>query len=270
MTKSTLFIDESGKSSLADQNNRPFLLTGVILDNQEIQTVEGYFNYIKLKFGLSTNTPFHSYEIFEKPDSKLADSELIKLSKNIAEFLSLIPATIYLVETDKKMFMNALGAKSVSVFKGRSERKEMKDYPYRVSATYIFSRFGQYLNNKSAFGEIIADSRKGGDHQLLKTLDLCKENVIPIKKEYQAAINNNILAIGFAEKSFLSGGLEITDVISYVSFNKSIRNNAMMAKVGLNYIWKEIKIKSKYVVVNKDAVRIFFRLRKNEVHKYLK
>ena len=60
MTKSTLFIDESGKSSLADQNNRPFLLTGVILDNQEIQTVEGYFNYIKLKFGLSTNTSLNA------------------------------------------------------------------------------------------------------------------------------------------------------------------------------------------------------------------
>ena len=40
----TLFIDESGRSSLAEIESEPFVLTGVILENREIQTVEGFFS----------------------------------------------------------------------------------------------------------------------------------------------------------------------------------------------------------------------------------
>ncbi len=270
MNKATLFVDESGKSSLADQKNKIFLLTGVILDNSELNIIEGFFNYIKLKFKLPTDKPFHSYEIFEKKDTKLSNSDLIELSKDISEFLLLIPIKIYVAEANKETFRGVLGIKSIDQLKGSSERKEMKDYPYRVTAVYIFSKFGKYLSDKNAIGQIIADSRKGGDHQLLKTLDLCKEKVIPIKDEYHLSIKNNVSAICFAEKSFLSVGLEITDLISYTCFNSAIRNMSNLSETGLKEIWNSVKQLRIAAEMSEEGLRRFYGIKKGEVHKYLK
>lgn len=270
MDKATLFVDESGKSSLADLKDNPFLLTGVILDNSELQTIEGFFNYIKLKFKLPTDKPFHSYEIYEKPSTKLSNSSLIELSKNISEFLSLIPIKVYVAEVNKSEFRGVLGIKSIDQLKGSSERKEMKEYPYRVTATYIFSMFGKYLIDRNSVGQVVADSRKGGDHQLLKTLNLCKENALPVKKEYYEAIKHYISAICFAEKSFLSGGLEITDLISFTCFNRAIRNISNLSDTGLEIIWKTIHNLASFGEMNKDGLRKFYGLKKGEVYKYLK
>lgn len=270
MNKTTLFIDESGKASLADELNRLFILTGVILDNSEIQTIEGFFNYIKLKFKLLQAQTFHSYDIFENPKTKLSDTALIHLSKTISEFLSLIPVKIHIAWVVKPEFRLALGIKSIDDFKGSSEIKEMKDYPYRVAATYIFAQFGGHLDKKDAIGQIIADSRKGGDHQLLKTLDLCKEKAVPIKDRDHKAIKNRISAICFAEKGFLSGGLEIADIISYTTFNKAMRKISATKIIGMDKIWEQIKQKAEIKEISQDLVRRYFKLKPDEVHKYLK
>lgn len=270
MDKATLFVDESGKSSLADTKDTPFLLTGVILDNSELQTIEGFFNYIKLKFKLPLNKPFHSYEIFEKPSTKLQNSSLVELSKNISEFLSLIPIKIYITEVNKVEFREVLGIKSIDQLKGSSERKEMKEYPYRVTASNIFSKFGRYLIDRNSIGQIVADSRKGGDHQLLKTLDLCKENVLPIDEYHFKGIKNHISAICFAEKNFLSGGLEITDLISFTRYNRAIRNISGLSSTGIDKVWNVIKRISKITKIKNSEVKKFFGIGKGEVHKYLK
>ena len=44
---STLYIDESGKSSLAEKQNEPFIITGVILNDLETQPVEGFLITLK-------------------------------------------------------------------------------------------------------------------------------------------------------------------------------------------------------------------------------
>lgn len=268
--KTTLFIDESGKSSLSDYNNTTFILTGVILDNNELQTTEGFFNYIKLKYNLPPEMPFHSYEIFEHPAKKLKNSDLMGLSKTISEFLSLIPVKIYIAEVNKEDFRSVLGIRNPEDLKGSSEKKEMKDFPYRVAASYIFARFGEYLKNKDSMGQIIADSRKGGDHQLLKTLDLCKEKAVPIKDIYHKAIRERVSAICFAEKNFLSGGLEITDLISYVKFNHSIKNISSFSDRGIDRIWNRIREIAKIGKIDKPPIRRFFKLKKDEVHKHLR
>ena len=270
MNKATLFVDESGKASLADQLNRLFILTGVILDNSEIQTIEGFFNYIKLKFKLPQTQTFHSYDIFENPKTKLSDTALVNLSKNISEFISLIPVKFHIAWVIKNQFRSALGVKSFNDFKGSPERKEMKDYPYRVAATYIFAKFGEHLERSGAIGQIIADSRKGGDHQLLKTLDLCKEKAVSVKDKYHEAIKNKISAICFAEKGFLSGGLEVADIASYITFNRAMRKMSVAKVTGVDKIWEQIKPKAKIAEINQDSVRRYFKLKPGEVHKCLK
>jgi hypothetical protein len=116
MNHSTLFIDESGKSSLAVKMDEPFILTGVILDDSEIATIEGFFRYIKLKLGVPIDKPFHSYDLFESEISKITTSKAKKLVRSLAEYLSLIPIKVMIVSIDKDLFKRALGVKDLSDF----------------------------------------------------------------------------------------------------------------------------------------------------------
>lgn len=270
MNLATLFVDESGKSSLAEKANEPFLLSGVILDDQDKQIIEGFFGYIKLKYGIDKNKPFHSYDIFENPESKLNDNTLLSLSENLGEFISLIPIRAYIFVINKNVFRKSLGVKSLDDFKGSIERKEMKEYPYRIMSTKLFSEFGRYLESQDQIGQVIADSRRGADYQMVRTLSTIKENGVPIDPDSQRSIKHRLNAISFAEKGYLSGGLEITDLISYTSFIRARKQITAFSNVGIAKIWNQIKEKTQLREITDREIRKFFAIKKGEVHKYLK
>lgn len=273
MKHSTLFIDESGKSSLIDKNFEYFLLTGVILNNHEIPSIEGFFNYIKLKYSINTDAPFHSYDIFENPRTKITDSAARSLLTTIADFISLIPINIKIISVNKKKFKQAIGIKSDDDFKGSSERKEMKEYPYRIMSAQLFRWFARYLEKYEAIGQIIVDARRGSDYQLIKTLNLCKDPTGPLDKEGIKLIKEKCTAICFAEKLYLSGGLEITDLISYTSFFHVRRQMQSMENIKLNKVWSAVKNRmdeKSISKISKSDVKKFFKVGKDGLHKSLK
>lgn len=270
MKKITLYIDESGKSSLKEQINMPFIMTGVIIEDAEINSIEGYFNYIKRKFSILPDTPFHSYHIYEEPKDKLPDSKLIELSQTLSDFVSLIPAEIKILEINKDLFKKVLGVKSLNDFKGSRERKEIPDFPYRVMSSILFKWFADYLDKNKAIGQIICDSRRGADHHLLNTLNLCKEGHVPyMDKDTTNKIRKLITAICFSEKNFLSGGLEITDLISYTSYFRVRHMLTPNKHIGLDKIWRQINRRADINKVSENQIRNFFDIKKGEVHKYL-
>jgi hypothetical protein len=273
MKHSTLFIDESGKSSLVEKANEPFLLTGVILDTEEITPVEGFFNYIKRKHEIELSHPFHCYDIFENPRSKLTDTKAKAVIGSIAEFISLIPIKIMVISIDKAEFRKALGVKSDEDLKGSKERREMREYPYRIMSSILFKWFADYLETTGGIGQIIVDARRGGDYQLLKTLNLCKDPNGPLDKKSAQLIKDRCNAICFAEKNFLSAGLEITDLVSYVSFFYSRRLLSSMNSINLRRVWQQIKsvLEGKDLYkLNAKEVKVFFKVGSDGVHKYLK
>lgn len=271
---STLFLDESGKASLLEQADKPFLLTGVILDDAEKNPTEGFFNYIKRKYEIDPDIPFHSYDIFENPQTKkLSDTEAKALLKTLADFISLIPIKINIVAVNKKQFKNALGATSDNDFKGTKERKEMKEFPYRIAASMLFKEFATSLHRDGSVGEIIVDARRGGDYQLVKTLYACKQPDGFIDNDSAKLIDERCTAICFAEKRFLSGGLELTDLISYTAFFHARKKMSSMNHIGLNVVWREIRKKlhgNQLDWLSEQEVRSFFKIKKGQVHKYLK
>lgn len=269
--KATLYIDESGKSSLKEQENNPFIMTGVIIDDKEINAIEGYFNYIKRKYGIPPNSPFHSYHIYEDTTTKLSDSQLLELSSTLAEFISLIPAEIRVLEINKQVFRDVLGIESIDDFRGSKERKEMPDFPYRVMSTILFKWFSDYLEGHDVIGQIICDSRRGADHHLLNTLNLCKEGHVPYSDStVSAKIKKRVSAICFGEKNYLSGGLEITDLISFISYFRVRRLISANQNIGVDKIWSVINKRIDIIPVGEKPIRAFFDLKKGEVHKYLK
>ena len=200
---STLYIDESGKSSLLEKAEEPFILTGVILEEGEKSAIEGFFNYIKLKYDISPGIPFHSYDIFENPQSRLTDIQLASLAEKLADFISLIPIRVHIATINKRQFKSILGVTSDNDFKGSKEKKEMAEYPYRVCACILFRWFAKSLKSNKAIGEIIVDARRGGDYQLIRTLYASKET----NNEYMDTASARLIAdkctaICFAEKQF--------------------------------------------------------------------
>lgn len=271
MHKSTLFIDESGKSSLLSDENEPFIITGVILDDQEITAIEGFFTYIKRKYQIDDTKPFHSYHIFENETTKLSNGKLLELSKTLAEFISLIPIQITVLEVDKKVFKAAIGLTDEEQCKGSKERKGVPELPYKILASQLFVWFAEYLKSTDRIGQVIADSRRLGDHQLLKTLNVCKEGHLPtIDGDTSLLIKEKVTALCFAEKNFLSGGLEITDLISYVTFFRVKELLSQNEEIGIPIIWKEIKEKKALRTIAMEEIREFFEIEENEVYKDLK
>lgn len=271
---STLYIDESGKSSLLEKAEEPFILTGVILDEEEKSPIEGFFNYIKLKYNIDPDIPFHGYDIFENPKSRLNDTQLASLAEKLADFISLIPIKVHIATINKKQFKSVLGITSDNDFKGSKERKEMAEYPYRICACILFKWFAKSLRSNSSIGEIIVDARRGGDYQLIKTLYASKElNNGYMDAESAQLIADKCTAICFAEKQFLSGGLELTDLISYTAFFHARRKMSTVNRIKLDLIWTEIK-KKLYMKnldkISEERIRNFFKLRQGEVHKHLK
>lgn len=155
MSHSTLFIDESGKSSLSSAATEPFILTGVILDDKDINTVEGFFNYIKRKCDIDVSKPFHSYDLFEKPETKIEISKAKSLLKATGDFISLIPIQIKVIVVDKAVFKNALGIKSNDDFKFDSENKEIKEFPYRIMAENCLNGLRIILKKKTILAKLL-------------------------------------------------------------------------------------------------------------------
>jgi hypothetical protein len=271
MNKSTLFIDESGKSSLLSDEDEPFIITGVILDDQEIITIEGFFTYIKRKYNIDYNKPFHSYHIFENEETKLSDTQLLGLSKTLAEFLSLIPIQVTVLEIDKKIFKKAIGLKNKSQCKGSKERKAVPKLPYQLTAAQLFQWFAETLDSKEHIGQVIVDSSRKYNTSILKTWNLCQEGHLPtIQGKVSKLIKSHVTALCFAEKNFLSGGLEITDLISYITFFRVRELLSKNKDIGIPLIWESIREKKVLKSIEEKYVKEFFGIKKGEVYKDLK
>lgn len=273
MYKQTLFIDESGKSSLAEKADEPFILTGVILKEEDINTVEGFFNYIKRKYQIDSSIPFHSYDLFENSKSKMTDIKAKKLLNTIAEFISLIPIKVSVFSIDKSVFKSSLGVKTENDLKGTANKRAMREFPYRIMSSRLFAWFAEYLNISDSIGQIIVDARVGGDQQLLRTLNICKDPNGPIDENISKLIKEKCNAICFAEKYFFSGGLEITDLISYASFFHARKKMNSMSSIGLQTVWKEIRKNlpdNSLKKLGKRDIKKFFGIGRDGVHPYLK
>ena len=74
----------------------------------------------------------------------------------------------------------------------------------------------------------------------------------------------------FAEKNFLSGGLEITDLISYITFFRVRELLSKNEDIGIPLIWNEIRRKEALRTIEDSEIKEFFEIRENEVYKDLK
>ncbi len=242
-----LYIDESGTACLTDLVDKRFILAGFIVEDNEDKQLSAYFNFIKKKHNIPEGTQFHSYDLFSNNGhgAYLSDKKATALAESMSEFIETIPITISSIYLDKDELKKYLGIKNSSYFRGSLERKRDKDIGYEALATEIFLWFGKFLGTKSnSVGKIITESRKNSDYAILKTYLKCQNER---NFETRRLINNSksfmkhVASITFEDKKGLSGGLQIVDLISFVSRAAVRRNLSKNENRGLPIIWNALR-----------------------------
>jgi hypothetical protein len=198
--------------------------------------------------------PFHSYDLFEDHNSEsyLKLSEAKNFISAINEFLKIIPIQVKVIHSQKNKFRRLEGLKYENNFKGTKRNKKKKEILYVLSATKLFYWFAEYLEKNDSKGRIVVDSRKGLDQFLLYAYVNCKEmqqrrNAKEVKLALLAKKRLN--SITFAEKTTLTGGLEVVDLISY-SFFHAIDIERRM----LNY--EELKLSNIVKLLKLNVIQI--------------
>lgn len=237
-----LFIDESGKPDLLDKKYKNFILTGITIPNIELDIASGYFSFIKRKYALPENIPFHTYDLLENPNSEYLFTEIQSnmFVRSMIEFLELVQFKIVIIRTNKPTFIKKYRIKE-EMLKGSQENKKRNGIIYLLSSLTVFEKFALDLENGDKNGTIHADSRKYLDNQLLKAFIDIKEPMLKGKNPNSSAVAvKRLCSIEFADKTALSSGLELADFISYVAFAKLERK---LARFHLQRVWKLIKSK---------------------------
>ena len=240
--KLILFIDESGKPDFDDFTYRHFLLVGVIIPESELDIVSGYFFYIKRKYNLPLGKPFHTYQLLEEPASKLPMSEGKSFVKSMSEFIETCPIKIFLVHTDKITFQKRYKNELIKTVKIRSRNKGIV---YFLSAYKLFQLFIDNLKKEKSTGSVCADSRYNQDRDLLDAFLKIRDAQFKggVINPYAEKSKQRLTSITFANKFSLSGGLELTDFISFVIFAKTQRKLTQFDNVSLREALRAIEAK---------------------------
>lgn len=240
-----LFIDESGKAELLNRKYSDFILTGVLIGNSELAIISGYFSFIKRKYKLPEQFPFHTYDLLENPNSpyKLQTRQISMFVQSMQEFLQLTPLAIYVVHVHKPSFM-MMHIITEKDLKGSQENKQRNGILYYLASIVMISRVAKRLELQNAQCAMHVDSRKYLDNQLLKAFIDIKEPTLKTKDGSQqnaiVEVAKRLCFIEFANKTALSAGLEVADFVSYVTF-AHIRNQA--TRLHVDTLWPYIQRK---------------------------
>lgn len=244
-----LFIDESGKSSLSDRGEN-FLLTGLILD-KELHAALCYFMLsLKTKASIPPTENLHAYNIFE--DEKLlrrdsfgrvlkdGNGNLLKKRLPYSKLDSLFERLVNVIDgTEMRCFIYRLNKEAYLNRVDRAQLREkasekainkylndrgLNDFLYGVLTRKLILRFGHFLEQNDAYGEVIAESRRNGDSVVLDAfLDATHDkNFIdtPRFEHWSKCSHARIHGLTFQTKRGLSFGLEVADLFSWAHFNE--------------------------------------------------
>ncbi len=149
-----MYIDESGDTIPLTQKGKKFLvLTGCIIHENDIQTIENELREIKKKYfqnpDIEIKSNFLRYanpDLKESSPIKLSDREKYnELEADMTTFLKKIPVTLYSIVIDKMGYWKQYPSQN----------------PYDVAYVFLLERFQKYLSNKDANGICIIDPRGG-------------------------------------------------------------------------------------------------------------
>ncbi|HSW96844.1 MAG TPA: DUF3800 domain-containing protein [Candidatus Saccharimonadales bacterium] len=241
----TLFIDESGGSSL-NHNGQFFVLSTVVINKNDYLIIEGYLRMLKRKYFHDDAKIIHMTDLCERPWNSYRKlmyprKELLKFLKELKTVLCNVPYKVGIYYVNKNIIRQKY---NYIPAKGRKTTVVDLEIPYRIASLEAIKDFTNFLVKNKAMGEIVIESRLNNDSNFVRYFDDARKEKIqgvlnPIAKETRTRINSLL----FANKRIINGGLELADVGAYISYRKLNGDPKRMMKVSLktlNSIFSEI------------------------------
>lgn len=288
--KFTLYLDESGMpeftSITGSTRSRNFIISAITTDDLEDRNLSGYFEYLKRRHGLTMGTPFHSYDVFEntKSDCYLTPPKARSLVKSLIEFFKLTPLNFRVFYVDKEEVRSYFGINP------KLRGKDYSDYDgsainsvnYSICAANAFRWFSDKVLAKNDRGAIIAESRDRSDKSLIDAFLDCKDAGMYAQakkmkhqrkcdkelKRMAKLMKIQLTSLKFETKSGECPGLEIADLVSYLTYlNLEGKIDAFRNK-NISKLWNLIKRKMQGRKPHKITGRKCSEtLSRNRVHK---
>ena len=208
-----MYIDESGDTASISQGGKNFLvLTGCIIEDNKMQSIEKDFRNIKYKYyqnyDIEIKSNFLRYanpDLSEDSPLKLNSKQKYdELEKDVSDFLKKIDVVLYSIVIHKESYWNKYPAQS----------------PYHIAYIFLMERFQNFLTEKKSLGLCIIDPREGrtdkhfiGDelnhvHELVRWRDGTCWRQCP-----------NIIEKLLFSQSDKTNGIQISDLYCYPIFN---------------------------------------------------
>lgn len=242
-----LCIDESGTASIGITRNRFFLLTAVVIspDQQELSSL--LFTKWRKKHLVNPSKSFHAADFFEDFEDDYRKPEL-KILRHFKAAVNELVTILSIVDFKAKVYFvdlpglrKKIGVRNVPEFKDektldgpqkmdyRRSRKQFEEYlkihhkgnkntPYTLPLLETFKYHLHFLEEEEKQdifkrkhkGFISFESLSGADVKPVGTFHKYKDK---IGSEY----GERIIGINFPTKNSLDGGIELADLISYIS-----------------------------------------------------
>jgi hypothetical protein len=248
----SIYIDESGYSDILSPRYRFFIMTGVVINDEDVLFAKKLLDHWKLKHSLSQEPGFHAYDLFESNENnanQLRTNRIFsKAIDQLIDILKMIDFKAYCSIIDLKMLRESFHVQeppSKSNFNSKFDyKRERKKYtesfslqhgnikrhlPLKVSLSYLLECHKKELDVKNESNE------SNGSYINFESLSTNDAKIIEIFHRLQstgvdeyAQYGREIQGIQFHTKSSLSSGIEIADLISY-SVTQSLRGKYKLA-----------------------------------------
>lgn len=234
-----MFIDESGDASL-NHKGGDFILSTVIINKQDFEIIQGYMRLLKRKYFEDDYKVIHTTDLFERPYTKYR-----KLRKpnditnqfihRLHDILVTIPYSSCVYRVDK----NRVRAKHGYIpAPGRKPKTLNIDLPYELAATQAILDFTQFLKRKKTMGEIVIESRLHRDSNFVSYFDNTRKAKFPGGAPNPAFndVKNRIPSLFISNKDSINNGLEIADIVAYITYREIIGDPQKRMKLSMDNV----------------------------------
>ncbi len=267
MKKYTLYLDESGSTSFTQETlvsrGVNFAICSIAVEHSEDSSLSAYFEYLKKKHSLGSIKPFHSYDIFENIHSAqyLSPSKSKLLCKSLAEFIEIAPIrfNVFYINREKcrKYFQIKKSITNIEI-NAHQYGQLIRDLPYDLVSTQALWWFSGDILSSESRGSVTAESREVDDHALLDSFirNKAPDNFVIFpaghkghrpfeQKLHQNAVlmRQRVTSLKFENKIAECPGLELADLISYITFQYINKKLNQFSDKGVPELWDVIRKK---------------------------
>jgi len=232
-----LYIDESGSAYLGEPRYRFYVVSGVIMYQNEVQLANNLFEMWRRKYLLDPSKSFHAVDFFEDFKEKGTEKykkTFLRINKRFEEATNELTQIISNLKFSARIFyvdLPKLRYKfAISKFPKKRTKKNKNDYqkqiiiqtagnpylPLNPTLESAFEFHAKKLAGDEKCGYVSFESQRDFDEQTLTVFHNFQKKING-NNNNSYKYGNDILGINLLTKPSLASGIELADLIAYLN-----------------------------------------------------